>query len=514
MSFTIPGVGGRVPTWLRQRTQQHPPGAGPPGSSAAEAVQADEVATSATAGEQARTGIAAIHQAIQVTEQGLALVATARHGLEAVQQRLTRMAAAIRRTLTERPSGSGPPPPEIWRGALRALEDDARAIDSLARDTRFGGIRLLDGSCGCRGAAFGPWLEFVAADSSVRSSPPEGFAVVLRQEPTRAAVLGELPLTEELIAAGETLALETEARRVEVRTRAGQSLADVVRELNDAAEHAGLPLAALIASGERLLVHHRRYGKGRAFRVRSSTPGILSARDGSDQVADNGRDVIGTINGEPAMGEGQLLAGEPGNRTTAGLVVRYTGTPPPGFEPTAVRGRETAGAAPRDGWKDGQLQAGRVLIVQRSLTLRLDASARAPLLLRIDAATCAELGRSGLTTEGMACVADTLKAAPDQAERALAVIERAREEVALTAAAARRAECETLTGHLVRLRIAAENLLATQGAAGPPADVAAWVAQVGVRLRLEGLGALSAQRYPRPTALLRLLGDGDEVGPG
>ena len=514
MSFSIPGVGGRVPAWPRQGTPQHRSGSGPPGNPASEAAQADEVAASALAGEQGRTGIAAINQAIQVTEQGLALVATARLGLEAVQQRLSRMSGGIRRALTERPSGSGPPAPEAWRRVLAALEDDAHAIDRLAGETRFGGTRLLDGSCGCRGAAFGPWLEFVSADSTVRSSPPEGFPVLLQQEPTRTAVLGGLPLTETLIAAGETLTIEAEGRRSEIRTRVGQSLADVASALNEAAERAALPVAVLIATGERLLVHHRRYGRGRRFRVRSSTPGILSARGGADLVADNGRDVMGTINGEPALGDGQLLAGEPGNRTTAGLVVRYTGTPPPGYEPAPGGGREAGAAAPRDGWKDGQFLAGRVLIVQRSLALRLEAGARGPLQLRIDATTCAALGRGGHAAEDIACVADALQAAPGQAEQALATIERARQEVELMVAEARRAECETLTGHLARLRIAAENLLATQGTAGPPADVAAYVAEVGNRLRREGLGALSAQRYPRPTALLRLLADGEEDGPG
>lgn len=469
---------------------------------------------SALAGEHGRTGIAAINQAIQVTEEGLALVSAARLGLEAVQQRLSRMASVIRRVMTERPSGSGLPPPEAWRRTLASLEDDARAIDRLAHETRFGETRLLDGSCGCRGAAFGPWLEFVSAESTVRSSPPEGFPVVLQQEPTRAAILGELSLTEALIAAGECLTLETEGRCVVVTTQAGQSPADVALALNEAAECAGLPLAVLIASGGRLLVHHRRYGRGRHFRARSSTPGILSGRDGSDQVAENGRDVIGTINGEPARGEGQLLSGELGNRTTAGLVVRYTGTPPPGFGTAAAGGAEAGAAAPRDGWKEGQFLAGRALIVQRSLVLRLEAAARAPLLLRIDAVTCAALGRGGAAAEGIACVADALKATPEQADLALAVIERAHQEVALTLAEARRAEGETLTGHLVRLRIAAENLLATQGTAGPPADVAACVAEIGSRLRLEGPGALSAQRYPRPTALLRLLADGEEAGPG
>lgn len=510
MSLSILGMGGRTPTWQRQHRPQPPPGGGPPGNAAAGHVQEDEVSTSLAAGEQARTEIAAINQAIQATEQGLALVSTARHGLEAVQQRLARMAGSIRRILADRPSGAGPPPAEGWQDVLRTLQDEARAIDDLARETRFGDRRLLDGSCGCRGAAFGPWLEFVAAGGRVRSSPPEGYPVVLKQEPTRAAVLGERSLTADAIAAGETLALETEGTWIEIRTRPGQSLAEVVRALNQPLLERGLPLAVLAAAGDRLLVHHRYYGSGWRFRVRSGTPGILSGRDGEAREADNGRDVVGTLNGEPAEGKHQLLVGSPENRTTAGLAVRYTGTPPPGFEPADSRPC-TNGAAPlRDGWKDGVLEAGRVLVVQRSLKLRLGGT---EFVLRFDAATCAELGRGSAEADGIACVADAVQAAPHRADRALAVIELARAQVAQALREAVQAERETLPGHLAKLRVESENRLATEGAAGPPADVTAWVAQLGIRLRVEGAEALHAQRYPRPTALLRLLGDAEEIDP-
>ena len=96
MSLSIPGFGGRVPTWLRQRSPQPPPGGGVHNASSGESLLADEVTTSLAVGEAGRGGIAAVHQAIQSAEEGLALVSAARHGLEAVYHRLGRMAATFR----------------------------------------------------------------------------------------------------------------------------------------------------------------------------------------------------------------------------------------------------------------------------------------------------------------------------------------------------------------------------------------------------------------------------------
>jgi hypothetical protein len=446
--------------------------------------------------EACRGELAGIHQAIQAAEEGLALVSAARLGLEAVYRRLGRMAATFER------AGPGAADGLAWAEALRATRSEAEAIDRLAAETRFGGTHLLDGSFGCKGAAFGPWLEFVSAAGTVRSSPPEGYAVVLTQEPTRATVLGEEPLTAVRIAAGEFLELETEGRRVCVATHAGQTATESVAALRTALAANGLPLGIALTAGERLLVHHLRYGRKWRFRAKSRSPGILSSRAGLPQEVANGRDVAGTLHGEPALGEGQVLLGLPGNRATAGLAVRYTGTPPPGFEPPQARGKG-AGPAPRDGWKDGILEAGRVLVVQRALVLRVSAAEQFE--LRLDSVACAGLGAESGIQDGLPSVAAALRAGPHQWEHALAVVERARAGVGRTLATALRLEREVLAVHLARLRVEAENLLASHGTAGRPDDAGDWVAQLGEQLRREGAGALAVQRSPRQTVLLRLL---------
>ncbi|MGA1493295.1 MAG: flagellin, partial [bacterium] len=67
------------------------------------------------------------------------------------------------------------------------------------------------------------------------------------------------------------------------------------------------------------------YGSQSTFSVSSSTPGVLSTRANVTDQAAPGLDVSGTINGEEAIGDGQILAGRSGNQNTEGLKVRYTG---------------------------------------------------------------------------------------------------------------------------------------------------------------------------------------------
>jgi len=505
MSVSIRGLGGHEPGWQWPGSRHPRPGEAAPGGIPPGTLPADEVTTSPAAGGSGRGRIAAIHQAIQAAEEGLALVSAARHGLESVLGRLGRMAVTLRGALER--AGPDPPAGPEWAEALSTAQSDGVAIDRLARETRFGETHLLDGSFGCQGAAFGPRLEFVSAAGTVRSSPPEGYRVLLTQEPTRATLLGDAPLTAQLIAAGEILELEAEGKRVSVTCRAGQSALDVAAALNAEAGLAGLPLRIVLTGRDRLLVHHLRYGRNWRFRASSKTPGVLSSRDGPPREAANGRDVAGTLHGEPASGAGQVLVGLPGNRATAGLAVRYTGTAPPGRQPTQAPG-EAAGT-PRDRWKDGACEAGRVLVVQRALVLHRAGAERSE--LRLDSVACAALGRGGGTGEGFASVAAALRAAPEQGPDALAALERARAEIGRTLAEALRLEHDVLATHLAHLRVEAQNVMAIHGGAERPRDAIEWVAQLGERLRQAGPDALALQRYPRPTVMLRLLG-GEQDG--
>ena len=96
---------------------------------------------------------------------------------------------------------------------------------------------------------------------------------------------------------------------------------------------ASAPLSPGVATGQ----HHRsaaapwlRAGaaSGQATARTPATAYYSADPGGSPRRIDNGLDVVGAINGEPAQGEGRILTGCAGNRTTDGLAVRFTGKLP------------------------------------------------------------------------------------------------------------------------------------------------------------------------------------------
>ena len=57
---------------------------------------------------------------------------------------------------------------------------------------------------------------------------------------------------------------------------------------------------------------HKDFGSEHSFRVSSTTTGLLSREGDVYDTIQNGLDVQGEINGEEAVGKGQILTGGPG----------------------------------------------------------------------------------------------------------------------------------------------------------------------------------------------------------
>jgi hypothetical protein len=452
--------------------------------------------------EQIRANLAAVSQSIEAAEAAVACVEAARQGLRSVSEHVSEMLCllddpgAIRpgeeREADGLPAGAAADAPRHARSA--ALEHHCRAIDAVAEQTRFGKARLLDGTFGCRAAAFGAGLEFVAAPDGVRSSPPEGYPVMITQQATRATLLAAVPLTDERIDQGIRLALATDGRTVEYWTRRGQSLDQVVAGLQLALSDGGLELTVQAGAGNRLLVQHRRAGSAPVFRAESSVPGVLAGADAPAAVVRNGRDVAGTLNGEPARGQGTLLVGLPDNRTTAGLAVRFLGPDP-------------AGASPGPGWKDGRLAAGRVLVSQQRLHLRWQGPDGDPPALRLDAVRCRDLGRREDAHGSIASLADVPRLADEDPVTARGCILGAQQEIDAVLEPVRAAGERILPDHLARLRIQAQNLAAADQRITLPQSAVEAVQALLRGIQADNLRALAAQHSPAPGTLLRLLED-------
>ncbi|HVL37976.1 MAG TPA: flagellar filament capping protein FliD, partial [Fimbriimonadaceae bacterium] len=107
----------------------------------------------------------------------------------------------------------------------------------------------------------------------------------------------------------------------------GSTLASTIAKINSDPKLRDLVSAS--DQGGTLKITSRRYGTTGNFTVESN---LAAASDnsgigmGSPGTSEAGVDVAGTINGEPATGNGQFLTGSNGNATTEGLQIQYTGT--------------------------------------------------------------------------------------------------------------------------------------------------------------------------------------------
>ena len=445
-----------------------------------EAVLESSAGGSSTRAEHLRAEIASLNLALQQAETASALTQRVAEGLAEVETHLAKLSSLVTLARSE--------------GAGKALEDRTREIGAVLRKlenaaarTRFGDRALLDGSLSPLAEARGEGLQFVAASSRTRASPTGGFPVVVRTFPARARLEGERPVTPELLRKPIRLGVRAGDRWAEAATRGGESFAGLCAALALAIREGGLELRVVESAGRRLAVEHVRYGPGRRFWADSFPAGILSMADGSSRIAEDGRDVAGTLNSEPARGQGESLAGVPGNRTTDGLVVAWTGPPPPEDE-----------IVPGEG-----ARVGSVVILSRGLNLRFGGAESQGVRVQAPSVLPSALGRNVFNQSGFANLAEIRVGTTRQTQDALRIVERAQAEVYQ----ARLAVLQVLSA-CVLPRV--NELRAQMGQAAPEsAGDARWAghlaALVSEQMEDDQSLARQAQLHPPPGAVMKLI---------
>lgn len=464
--------------------------------------------------EQNRSQVAQLTRAMQNAEQASTILEEAQSGLEEVLLQMETLVKRVRETAAEMHADAklhalaeqfAKAEPQAKDGAVAHgmeetpwLPELLARIDEIAMNTRFGKMRLLDGSLGVSGATAGDGLYFVTASELTRSSPPKGYEVRLMHEPVRATLLGEAPLTKDRIRPGLTLGIVEGGRTASYACKQGDTPQDVLDALARDIRREQLAVIVDRTSDGRLLVQHHRFGAGYRFLVESSEPGLFSGKSGGPQVVDNGRDIVGTLNGESAKGVGQTLIGEQNNRTTAGLCVRYTGLPYTGFTAQLPRRKQST--------HDTAMFAGRVIVAQHSLTFHFDDGEKKHLTLRVDSMRPKDLGRSVETASGFLSLADIRVSTPYQARDALRMAEQAQVEAKKTLNRVKHLVDEDLSRLLARLRVKSQNLSASQDFQVPEV-MRENVASLSDMIRAESRVALNAQHMPSQRSVIVLLQD-------
>ncbi len=297
------------------------------------------------ASERLRGHIVGLQQAYNNASTSVSLIQTAEGGLNEVSEILVRL-----KQLTVHAANEAVNDPEMLDADQMEIEHLLGSVDRIARNTQFNGKTLLDGSMGANGVTVGDHLRFVEADPTTPNSPESGWEIDITQVATQAQVRGTTVVNTENIRDGLFVVISENGKNATLDTRDGQLASDIAQILKNhdaapdrfTAEQASAQIRGLIvynlqkemdatgtathvfeAPDGTFVVRHNDFGDHTQFSVTSSVAGVLSKEGNVAELATSGKDVEGTINGEVALGEGQILSALEGT-TAGGASIAFT----------------------------------------------------------------------------------------------------------------------------------------------------------------------------------------------
>ena len=270
--------------------------------------------------EQMRAQIAGLTQAIDNSETAVSMIQTTEANLAEVNSLLTNI-----RQLAIHAANEGVNDELMLKADQDEITNSLNTIDRIANQAQFGNKKLLDGSNGASGITTGKSLDFVNAGLRTRDSATNGFAVRITQVATKASLQGEMVLTQDIINEGETLTVIENGKKATYTTNKDDNIDTAIQNLKSEIHKNGLQVDLYKTKDGKIKIEHSEFGTGHGFQALSSTAGILSRGAGEIEVAESGVNIKGTINGESAIGKGQVLTGLKGTDNVDGLSIRYTG---------------------------------------------------------------------------------------------------------------------------------------------------------------------------------------------
>lgn len=458
--------------------------------------------------EQMRAQLAGLEQAIDNSETAISLVQTTEANMAEISNLLTSM-----RQLAIHAANEGVNDEVMLEADQKEVENAIETINRIAGQAQFGNKRLLDGSRGAAGTTTGENLEFVGAGLATGDSRENGFDVKITQIATKASTEGQTALTREIISAGEQLTVIEQGRMATYTTSKDDTAATAVQNLRSEAERKGLDLDITLTDDGRISIEHRQYGSDYSFQVSSSTAGVLSQNAGEIEVAQGGKDIKGTINGESAIGHGQVLTGVKGAACVDGLSVRYygdgkSGIIPPGCEVADLpmaEGEGAEGTPPQEIPPEG-VSVGRVFVAQNAMRFQVGANQNQTVGISIKSGNAESLSRGIANQSGFESLADIDLRTFQGAQDALLLIDEAINQVAADRGELGAFQKNTLESNLSNLRVANENLISSESVIRD-VDMAKEMAEfTRNQIMAQSATAMLAQANQVPMNVLKLLG--------
>ncbi|MBF0290516.1 MAG: flagellin [SAR324 cluster bacterium] len=397
--------------------------------------QAADGPASLVISENMRAQISGLNQAVENSENGISMVQTAEGALSEVNRLLVDV-----RQLAIHASNEGVNDEKMLAADQAEIENALSTIDRISNISQFGTKRLLNGSRGANGVTNGAGLQFVGAGPTTNSSPVEGYSIKIDQVATKSEIVGETALSQELIDAGETLTVSEGGKNVSFTTKAGETATSTLNELQTRIQEAGLDLELIRGQDGAIGLRHKKFGSEHTFSVASSTAGVLSKVGDVTNEAVRGQDVKGTINGEEAVGRGQILTGKENAPNVSGLAVRYTG----------VKATE-----------EDQI-AGTVSVFQNSLKFQVGANEGQTAAVSIRNMAPRALAQGMNTKSNFKSLSDINVTSFQGAQDAIQMVDKAIDQTSEERGKLGAFQKNTLQSNLNNLRVAAENLTAAE----------------------------------------------------
>jgi len=225
---------------------------------------------------------------------------------------------------------------------------------------------------------------------------------------------------------------------------------------------------------------HKKFGSEHTFQVASSTAGLVSNKSNVNVSVENGLDVIGEINGEESIGKGQIMTGSIGAGTTEGIKIRYTGESAP--------------------------LGGTITFVQNSLTFQVGGNANQFSQFSLRSMKAADLGRGESNSSGFKALDEVTMLSSAQAQDAIAVIDKAIEEVNSNRGEMGAFQKNNLESNLNYLRIAHENTVSSESVVRDADMAHEMAAFTRDQIMTEASTAMLAQANQSSMTVMKLLG--------
>ncbi|MBT4640782.1 MAG: flagellin [Deltaproteobacteria bacterium] len=469
--------------------------------------RASEGPASLVISEQMRAQIAGLNQAIDNSEMAVSLVQTAEANMNEISNLLTSV-----RQLAIHAANEGVNDEVMLEADQKEIENALATIDRISNQAQFGTKRLLDGSRGAAGTTTGTNLEFVGATLESGDSRENGFDVKITGVATKASISGTTALAAEAIKAGEQLSVIEDGKLASYTSNADDTVETVIQNLKSDIERNGLQVdISLNAETGMIDLQHKEYGSGHQFQAISNTAGVLSAVGDEIFNAQDGTNISGTINGESAVGLGQVLTGVKGAACVDGLAVRYYGDGKDLLEPDCVVADLPA--------KEGEVapepkmvippegaSVGRVYVAQNSMKFQVGANHNQTVGISVKSTNPETLARGIDNRTGYENLSQIDVRNFQSAQDAILMVDAAIAEVTSSRGEIGAFQKNTLESNLSNIRIANENLISSESVIRD-VDMAKEMASfTRNQIMTQSATAMLAQANQLPQNVLQLLG--------